>query len=113
MPIMRNFRCDSCENQFEELVESSVRTYGCSSCGGTAESFIGRSRVTIPGTGKQFHPHYDHQLGVYFGSKDEKIRHLASKNMKNVEGEFSPKTHTATRTLCTKEQAKSIDPSVK
>lgn len=111
MLILRAFRCEKCDYVFEDLVDSKEYNHTCPECSAPANITI--TRVNIKSTGKQFHPHYDHQLGAYFGSADEKKTHLKSVGKEHNSGAFSPTQNTPTRTICTKEQAKKLDPRVR
>jgi len=111
MPIYE-YQCPVCGNYYEEYasLEDYNKPLMCE-CGEYAERIIASAPAIINSdywSDTTYNPHYDAQLGKYFGTKEEKLNYLKSKNLTPI-GSLSPKKSSLGMTKCTKEQSITLD----
>lgn len=58
MKLLRDFRCDSCDAEYERYVDSEIHYMICE-CGEKAHRVIGMPRVALDGTDPSFPGAYD------------------------------------------------------
>ena len=107
------YHCSTCNSYYEE--SASVADYNkpipCT-CGDYAERIIASAPAIVGSdywSDTKFNPHYDAQLGKYFGTKEEKLNYLKSKDLTQTSGSLSPRTSTLGATKCNQAQAELLD----
>ena len=96
MPLYE-YTCKSCGKYYEEFasLENYNKPIPCS-CGDYAERIIASAPAVVGSdtwSDTKFNAHYDAQLGKYFGTKEQKLNYLKSKDL-TYTGSLSPRKST-------------------
>ena len=103
--ISHNFKCRECDTVFENLIKSGNKTTKCE-CKGTAD-IVYLKAPSIHGC-DSFNPHFDYQMGEFFGSQKEKESFLDRNDRTQVSGMPSPRITNGSSIICSKTQASAL-----
>ncbi len=54
-----DFRCNTCNRKFEEMVNPSIHSVNCTYCGGASKRLVSTPTIKLPGTDPGFPGAYD------------------------------------------------------
>lgn len=104
MPVLKDFLCRKC-GAFEKIVDRDDTVTECPSCDYVSERVFIQAPALTGEIRHEFKPHYDHQFGQHFQTREEKKAYLEKTGRVQYSGPLSPPKSTQMTPYCTKQQA--------